>query len=103
MQEYERVAFEPERASPRQGDRDRWSEGEKLQAEPNQMGRVSPRTTILVSMIVVVVILCVLLFFLLLLLWFSGVRSCLKRGVPRRRTRTNPSYTPFPVRSLGPC
>ncbi len=65
MQEYERVAFEPERASPRQGDRDRWSEGEKLQAEPNQMGRVSPRTTILVSMIVVVVILCVLLFFLL--------------------------------------
>ncbi|HEX4206250.1 MAG TPA: hypothetical protein VHZ51_19035 [Ktedonobacteraceae bacterium] len=50
MQQHERLAFEPERASDWQGARDRWSEGEKLQAEPKhtiRMGRgLRPATII---------------------------------------------------------
>ncbi len=67
MQEYEHVASEPERTFARQGARDRWSEGEKLQAEPkrqNHLGRVSPSAAIILTLIIVIAVLCVLLFLL---------------------------------------
>lgn len=67
MQEYERVASEPEQTFARQGARDRWSEGEKLQAEPkrqNHLGKVSSRVTIIMTLIIVIVALCVLVFLL---------------------------------------
>jgi hypothetical protein len=67
MQEYERVTSEPEETFARHGARDRWSEGEKLQAEPkrqNHLGRGSSRTTIIMTVIIVIAVLCVLFFLL---------------------------------------
>lgn len=62
-QQYESFASEPERSFIRQGVRDRWSEGEKLQIEPKQRGGFSPYTTLFLAIVIVVVLLIV--FFLL--------------------------------------
>ena len=76
MQEHERVAFESERASARQGVRDRWSEGEKLQAEPTptkRMREVSSRAIIIILIVALLVLLVVVLLLLLLLGAFAFV------------------------------
>jgi len=67
MQEYERIAAGPEETFAREGMRDRWSEGEKLQVEPkhqNHLGQGSSYATIIMTLLIVAVALCVLFFLL---------------------------------------